>query len=106
MSAIFVTIVFMALITYFTRSIVFIADFRIPDEFEKFLRYIPFAILSTLIFPSLLVRDGTLLVTTDNHHLMVGIVAIGIAAVFRKPVVTVFCGMALMLALKGTLLMY
>lgn len=101
MSATLGTILLMALVTYFTRSIVFIADFRIPGELEKFLRYVPFAILSTLIFPSLFVRDGTLLVSMDNHHLVVGIVAIGIAALFRKPVVTVLCGMALMLAIKG-----
>lgn len=106
MSATLATIILMALVTYFTRSIVFIADLRIPGELEKFLCYVPFAILSTLIFPSLFVRDGVLLVSMDNHHLVVGIVTIGIAAVVRRPVVTVICGMALMLALKGTYLTY
>lgn len=90
----------MALVTYFTRSIVFILDIKIPNELEKFLGYVPFAILSTLIFPSLLISDGELFLTMANHHLLVGIITIAIAVIIRKPVVAVVCGMCIMLTIK------
>ena len=95
-----VTIILMALVTYLTRSAVFILDIKIPNELEKFLKYVPFAILSALIFPSLIIADNKLFLNTNNHHLIAGIITIIIAATFKKPILSVICGMGIILTLK------
>ena len=68
------------------------------SRFQSLLRYVPPAVLSALIAPELLLRDGALDPSPRNPRLVAGLVAIAVAAVTRSVLMTIACGM---LALWG-----
>lgn len=67
-------------------------------RFQSLLRYVPPAVLSALIAPELLLRDGAFDPSPRNPRLVAGLVAILVAAVSRSVLLTIACGM---LALWG-----
>ena len=88
--------------TYLTR-LSFIAlegRLRLPAWFRHALQYVPAAILTALITPDLLLRDGVLSVGPDNHRLLAALVAVGVAAWSRSVGLTIAVGMAALLLLE------
>ncbi len=45
---------------------------KLPDPLVRWLRYVPTAVFSAMVFPGLLLRDGALAVTLANPHLLAG----------------------------------
>lgn len=72
---------------------------NLPLWFRSALPYVPAAMLTALIAPDLLMRDGALAVSADNPRLVAGIVAIVIARVTKSAMWTIVCGMAVLLIL-------
>lgn len=92
----------MALVTYFTRFGA-LALFRftgIPIWLNRWLKYVPVAILTALIIPSLLLPQGYLDISLNNHYLIAGITAAFVAYKSRNIIATLGLGMSVMLILK------
>lgn len=73
---------------------------RLPAWFRTALQFVPAAMLSALIAPDLLMRDGQLAIGLDNARLIAGVVAIAIAARTRSIGWTIAGGMATLLVLE------
>ncbi|WP_426397014.1 AzlD domain-containing protein [Ralstonia sp. R-29] len=69
---------------------------NLPMWFRSALPYVPAAMLTALIAPDLLMRDGALAVSADNPRLIAGIV---IARVTKSAMWTIVGGMAVLLIL-------
>ncbi|MBY4898908.1 AzlD domain-containing protein [Cupriavidus sp. AU9028] len=73
---------------------------RLPPWFRTALQFVPAAMLSALIAPDLLMRDGALALSPDNTRLLAGLLAIVIAAWTRSVAWTIAGGMAALLLLE------
>lgn len=73
---------------------------RLPAWFRTALQFVPAAMLSALIAPDLLMRDGAVFVSPHNARLIAGLVAIVIAARTRSVGWTIAGGMATLIALE------
>jgi branched-subunit amino acid transport protein len=91
------------LITYALR-LSFIALFerlQVPAWLRRGLRFVPPAVLSAIIIPELLVRDGALDVSVGNARLLAGVLAALVAWRTRNVVLTVAAGMAALWLLQA-----
>ncbi|WDV45341.1 AzlD domain-containing protein [Clostridiaceae bacterium M8S5] len=95
-------IVIMAILTYLTRigSLIILRFTGIPTWLEKIMKYIPTAILTSLIVPSLLLPKGYIDLTLNNHYLIAGIVAIIIAIKKDNIILVISSSMTVILALN------
>lgn len=101
-SEVFYIIIGMALVTYFTR-IGALALFRftgVPTWLNRWLKYVPVAILTALIVPSLLLPNGNLDISLSNHYLIAGIAAAFVAYKSRNIIATLGIGISIMIVLK------
>ncbi|MEN7526801.1 AzlD domain-containing protein [Cupriavidus sp. 2SB] len=73
---------------------------RLPAWFRTALQFVPAAMLSALIAPDLLMRDGALYLSPLNARLVAGLVAIVIAARTRSVGWTIAGGMAALIAME------
>lgn len=101
-SEVFYIIIGMALVTYFTRFGA-LALFRftgVPSWLNRWLKYVPVAVLTSLIVPSLLLPKGYLDISLNNHYLIAGLVAAFVAYKNRNIIATLCLGMTIMFVLK------
>lgn len=101
-SEVFYIIIGMTLVTYFTRFGA-LALFRftgVPTWLNRWLKYVPVAILTSLIVPALLLPKGYLDISLQNHYLIAGIAAAFVAYKSRNIIATLGLGMLIMFALK------
>ncbi|GAB6158259.1 AzlD domain-containing protein [Desulfotomaculum varum] len=101
-SEVFYIIIGMALVTYFTRFSA-LALFRftgVPAWLNRWLKYVPVAILTALIVPSLLLPRGYLDISFNNHYLIAGLVAAFVAYKSRNIIATLGLGMFVMFVLN------
>lgn len=84
------------LITFGMRfSLIYLfGKLEIPETMRKALHYVPPAVLSAIIFPELLIRNGALDISLTNTRLLAGLVAIITAWFSRNTLVTILVGMA------------
>lgn len=68
--------------------------FAVPETLRRALHYVPPAVLSAIIFPELLIRDGLLDVSLGNTRLLAGLAAIIAAWFSRSTLLTILIGMA------------
>lgn len=101
-SDVFYIILGMALVTYLTRfgTLVLFRFTGVPTWLNRWLKYVPAAILTALIVPSLLLPKGYLDISLNNHYLIAGIVATFVAYKSRNIIATLGLGMSIMFALK------
>ena len=90
------------LITFGMRfSFIFLfGRFEVPETMRKALHYVPPAVLSAIIFPELLLRDGVLSLGFDNTRLLAGIIAIVTAWLSKNTLLTILVGMAALFLLN------
>lgn len=90
------------LITFGMRfSLIYLfGKFEIPETLRKALHYVPPAVLSAIIFPELLIRNGALDISLGNTRLLAGIVAIATAWFSRNTLLTILVGMAALFLLQ------
>lgn len=74
--------------------------FHIPETLRRSLHYVPPAVLSAIIFPEILLRDGKLALTLDNDRLLAGLVAVLVAQWTKNTLLTILAGMAALLVLQ------
>jgi branched-subunit amino acid transport protein len=95
MANIWLIILLTTLLTFGTR-LSFIALFgrwQPPEWFQRALRYVPPAVLSAIILPEMLVRQGQVSFSLANPRLLAGIVAILVAWRMRNTFLTIVAGM-------------
>ncbi len=90
------TVVAMGVMTYAIRlgPILLLERLGMPPLARRALYYVPPAVLSAIIFPELLMRDGVLAVSPGNTRLVAGIVAAIVAWQTRNVLLTIAVGMA------------
>ena len=66
------TILLMAFVTYVPRAapLLLLTKFDLPEKMVQWLKYIPVAVLSALLFPSVLLQEGGLDLTPFNEFLL------------------------------------
>ena len=74
--------------------ITLLANWELPPLFQRALGFVPPAVMTAIVFPELLIRDGHLAVSLGNHRLMAGVVAVLVAWRFKKIMPTIVVGMS------------
>jgi len=97
---ILLTIAGMLAVTYIPRMVplVALASRNLPGPVVRWLSYVPAAVLSSMLFPALLLRDGAVDVSLDNYFLWAAVPAFILAWRTRSFFGTVALGMALVAA--------
>jgi len=90
------------LITFGMRfSLIYLfGRFQVPETMRRALHYVPPAVLSAIVFPELLLRDGILYLSLENFRLMAGLVAILVAWFSKNTLVTIIAGMVALFLLQ------
>ncbi|GLV54940.1 branched-chain amino acid ABC transporter [Dictyobacter sp. S3.2.2.5] len=97
-----ITIIIIGLLTLATRLsfIVFMGKMQVAPIVQQALRFVPIAVLSALIAPTLFFPTGSLDISLSNARLISGILAILIAWRTKNVLLTIGGGMACLLILQ------
>jgi len=97
------TIIGMGVVTFAVRllPILLLERIEMPPLLLRALRYVPPAVLSAIIFPELLLRQGTLDLSPANLRLIAGVVAAAVAWRTRNVLLTIGVGMAALWVLQA-----
>jgi branched-subunit amino acid transport protein len=95
----------MMLATYPVRlmPLLTLSERALPGTLVRWLRYVPVAVFSAMIFPSILMRDGSLAATPMNPSVWAGIATLLAAAATRNLSKSVLAG--ILVALVGEVLL-
>ena len=95
-------IVGMMAVTFFTRygALALFSKTGLPTWFDRWLKHVPTAILTALIVPALLLPQGQIDVSFENHYLLAGVVAGAVAYRFGNAILTMGLGLTAMLSLR------
>jgi branched-subunit amino acid transport protein len=90
------------LITFGMRfSLIYLfGRFKVPETIRRALHYVPPAVLSAIVFPELLLPNGTLNLSLGNTRLLAGLVAILVAWFTKSTLITIIAGMLALFLLK------
>lgn len=96
-TTVFLTLAGMALVTYLPRLLPawFLRGRELPPFVVAWLRYVPVAVLSALLVPSLLVQGGKFNLAWNNLYLWAALPAIFVAWKTKSLFATVLTGMVL-----------
>jgi len=99
---IWLVMLFGGLITFGMRfSLIYLfGRFQVPETMRRALHYVPPAVLSAIVFPELLLRDGTLYFSLENFRLMAGLFAIVVAWFSKNTLITIIAGMIALFLLQ------
>jgi len=78
-----------------------LADWDMPPLARRALHFVPPAVLTAIVFPELLLRNGELAFSADNYRLIAGVVAIMLAWKVRRIMPTIAVGMAVLWLLQS-----
>jgi branched-subunit amino acid transport protein len=100
-----ITVIAMGLVTYAVRvtPILLLGRLEVPPIVLRALRYVPSAVLSAIVFPELILRNGSLALSPTNPRLVAGILAALVAWRTRNMLLTLTVGMAALWALNALL---
>jgi len=96
MAEIWLTILVAGLLTFLTRLsfIYLLGRWQPPAWLARGLRFVPPAVLTAIIFPEVLLRDGSLNLALGNLRLWAALVAVLVAWRSRSVLLTIATGMA------------
>ena len=100
---IWLTMLAVGVLTFGTRlSFIYLFGRRqIPVRVKRGLRFVPPAVLTAIIFPELLLPNGTLDISLGNERLLAGIIAALVAWRSTNTVATIIAGMAALLIIQA-----
>jgi len=101
LSEIIILIALMSVVTYLPRvfPVLILSRRSLPEPLERWLSYVPVAVLAALLAPALIAPEGTLdLYVTTNPAFWISIPVFAIALLTRNLFATVLLGM-IMIAL-------
>lgn len=81
-------------VTYIPRMLplVILSKTKLPTKIERFLDYIPIAILGSILLPTLIYKENTINISFDNEILIAGIITIIVAKFVKRVDVIVVTG--------------
>ncbi len=90
------------LITYAIRLsfILLFGRMEVSRDVRRALRFVPVAVLPAIIFPELLIRDGSLYLSPGNERLLAGLLAVLVAWRTKNALLTIVVGMAVLLLMQ------
>ena len=77
--------------------------FQVPEIVQRALHYVPPAVLTAIVFPELLLHEGTWNLSLDNARLLAGLFAILVAWFSRNTLITILAGMVVFFMLQWLL---
>jgi branched-subunit amino acid transport protein len=94
--SVWLIILFMGLVTFAIRlSVIGLSDkMELPALLRRGLRFVPPAVLSAIIAPDVLLREGQLDVSLGNVRLLAGVLAALVAWRTKNVLLTIAVGMA------------
>jgi branched-subunit amino acid transport protein len=100
---IWLIIIAIGVITYATRLsfILVFGGMEMPRNVSRALRFVPAAVLSAIIFPELLIREGSLYLSAGNERLLAGLLAFLVAWFTKNTLLTILAGMAVLFILQS-----
>ena len=104
-STLWLTMILMGLITFALRvSFIALAGrLEMPALVQRALRFVPAAVLSAIVVPALVFREGDLELTLSNEKLLAGLFA-GLVAWYTKSIIwTIVAGMVALWTLQAVL---
>lgn len=95
MTGLWITLVVIGLLTFLTRLsfIVLFGRWQPPAWLQRALRFVPPAVLTAIIFPELVIRDGQVAVWPPNPRLLAGLLAGWVAWRTKSALLTILSGM-------------
>ena len=98
---IWLTMFVVGVLTYATRLsfILIFGQREIPTRLRQALRFVPPAVLTAIIFPELLIREGELDFSLGNEWLLAGLAAAIVAWFSKNVVATIVAGMVVLILL-------
>lgn len=101
--SVWITLVLAGLVTYATRLsfILLWGRFSIPGWLQRALRFVPPAVLTAIIFPEILIREGVIDVSLSNPRLLAGVMAILVGWRTRNILWTILVGMLVLWLLQS-----
>ncbi|MDI6907150.1 MAG: AzlD domain-containing protein [Thermoanaerobacterales bacterium] len=92
----------MAAVTYIPRMLplALLARVGLPEGFIRWLRFVPVAVLSALLAPELLLRDGQVALNAANTNLLAAVPCFAAAVLSRNMLLTVAVGLAAAILLE------
>lgn len=103
MTDLWIVLLAAGLLTFLTRLsfISMLSERGFPPVVMQALRFVPPAVLTAIVFPELLMRDGQLAVSAENLRLVAGVVAILVAWRLKRIFPTIAAGMLVLWALQA-----
>ena len=95
----------MALVTFGVRypMLAIIGRLHLPDTALRALRYVPLAVLTAIIVPSVLMPEGTIDIRPENTYLVGGIIAALVAWRTKNLLLTIIVGMGAFLLWRAVI---
>jgi branched-subunit amino acid transport protein len=95
-------IVGMTVLTFVPRYIPFglAGKVTIPPLMSQALSYVPIAVLTVIIVQTTLIRDGEVVLTIQNHHLIAAIVAFFVSLITKHQFLAIGLGLVSFLIMK------
>ncbi len=99
---IFLIIIGMAVVTYIPRMLplVVLSKVDIPPLITRWLKYVPVAVLSALLFPSILMSNEKIAIGFENKAMLAAIPCILIAYKTKNLFLTVSVGIGVMFLIR------
>lgn len=99
---IFLTILGMTAVTYLPRLLpgLLLSSRPLPGGFAAWLRYVPIAVLSAMLMPSLILDQGRPSLGLENLELWAAVPTVIVAVLTRSLFATVIAGMAVIAAAR------
>src|ERR1043165_6191766 len=102
MSTIWLAMIGVGILTFLTRLsfIALLERWRAPLIVQRALRFVPIAVLTAIVVPELVLKNGILDIRLDNARLLAGLVAILVAWKTKNVIITIVVGMAVLWLLQ------
>ena len=99
---IFYTIIGMSLVTLLIKIIpaILISNLKIPNYINKFLEYVPIAVLSSMVVQFLIIKNGEVNLTFSNEYLWAGLLTVIVAFIFKSLFITIIIGILSIVLLR------
>jgi branched-subunit amino acid transport protein len=97
-----ILILLMGLATYLTRVgfLAFSKKVKLPNVVYRSLKYIPVAILATLIFPGVFIPNGKLDIALANPYLGASVVTAGTVLISKNSIISIVLGIISLVVLR------
>lgn len=101
-TTVWIVMVVVGLLTFGLRAAFIVSGerFTVPVLVQRALRFVPVAVLIGIIVPDVLLNDGVVFASLDNHRLIAALAATLVAVITRNIFLTIGVGFAVLIVLQ------